>query len=145
MSSQEPGPAEELTAAMIKIAQETGGTLRIWPRPGAVVRRVVLRDDQDEHGSQLEIAQLESDGTLRVTGHDQGQPVSDFFGPDITSYEWVYVIEPDRVASLVALLGAHDGDDVLALLAAYHRANGGAISSLLKHPDVAGELSTWHS
>src|SRR3984957_2822971 len=104
---------------MARIARETGGELRIWPRPGTVISQVILRDDHDELGSQLETAQLETDGTLRVTGHDQGQSVSDFFGPEITSYEWVYVVAPDRVAALVSRLGGHHGAPVLALLTAY--------------------------
>ena len=145
MSSQEPESADELAAVLARIAAEAGGELRIWPRPGAIADQVVLRDDRDERGSQLETAQLEADGTLRVTGHDQGQSVSDFFGPEITSYEWVYVVAPDRVAALVSRLGGHHGAPVLALLTAYYRANLGAISSLLKHPEVAAELSTWHS
>jgi hypothetical protein len=143
--TSEQEPPDELHATLARIARETGGTLHLWPRPGPAVRRVVLREDRDERGSQFETAQLEEDGTLRVSGHDQGQGVSDFFGDDITSYEWVYVIAPSRVTSLARLLGGHEGDDVLALLAIYYRDHSGAISSTLKHPDVAAQFSTWHS
>jgi hypothetical protein len=51
--------------------------------------------------------------------------VSEFWGDAITSYEWVYLVAPDRIPALVRLLGGHDGDDVLALLAAYHQRAGG--------------------
>ena len=130
---------------MARFARETGGTLRIYPRPGRAVRRVVLREIRDERGSQYEVAQVEDDGILRIVGHDQGMGVSEFFGEDITSYEWVYVIAPEKVSALVGLLGGQDGDDVLDLLAAYHQRTGGRINELLRGPDVASEFSNWHS
>lgn len=98
------------------------------------MRHVVLRDSRDENGAQFETAQLEDDGTLRITGHDQGPAVTEFFGDEISSYEWVYVVAPERVGTLVRLLGGHEGDDVLALIAAYYRRNGGVISDMLKVP-----------
>jgi hypothetical protein len=105
----------------------------------------LLRDIQDDNGSQHEAAQLEDDGTLRVTGHDQGPGLTEFFGGGITSYEWVYVIAPDKVSALVRVLGGHDGDDALALLAAYHQRTQGKIYDLLTGPDVSAQFSTWHS
>lgn len=65
------------------------------------MRQVALREYRDGRGTQLEVAVLEADGTLRITGHDQGPRVSAAFGPAITSYEWVYVIPADRHTSLV--------------------------------------------
>ncbi len=143
--SQADASEDDLAATLAKIAEETGGTFRAYPGPGRAVRRVVLRDLRDDRGSQYEVAQVEDDGTLRVTGHDRGQAVSDFFGDDITSYEWVYVVRPDRVGALLTLLKAQDGDDLLTALAAYYERAGGRIRALLKHPDVAAEFDTWHS
>ena len=47
--------------------------------------------------------------------------------------------------ALIRLLGGHDGDDVLALLAAYHQRTGEQLSNLMNHPDVAAHCSNWHS
>jgi hypothetical protein len=128
------------------LASATGGTLHIYPRPGQAVRRVILRNLRTDGGAQFEAAQLEDDGTLRITGHDTGQSVSDFFGDDITSYEWVYVVPPDRVQALLAALSASDAEtDVLTALAAYHEQHGGRISAVLKNPPVSAAFDTWHS
>lgn len=145
MTSGPPEPADDLARALARIAEETGGRLHVWPRSGQAIRRVVLRDLSDDRGRQFETAQLEVDGTLRITGHDQGKAVSEAFGSDITSYEWVYVVAPDRVAALVRSLDGGDGDDPLAVLAAYHQRANGQISAKLRHPDVAAEFSNWHS
>lgn len=59
------------------------------PTPGRAVRCVVLRDTHGDRGSRLEAAQLEDDGTLRITGRDHGPGVSEFFDEQIRSYEWV--------------------------------------------------------
>jgi len=143
--AQQAGPLEELDQTLAGIARQTGGTLRSYPRPGQAVRRIVLRDDRDDRGTRHLDAALEDDGTLRITGHDLGPRVSEFFGEAITSYEWVYIVAPDRVSALIRLLGGHDGDDALALLIAYHQREGGQISDLMKHPDVAAAFSNWHS
>ncbi len=103
MTSDQQDAADEVAQTLARIASETGGTLHVWPRPGLPVSRVVLRDISDDRSSQFETAQLEDDGTLRVTGHDRGLAVSEAFGDDITSYEWVHVIAPDRVGALVGL------------------------------------------
>ena len=138
--------AEQLDQDLAELARAAGGTLHIYPRPGQAVRRVILRDLQTDGGAQFEAAQLEDDGTLRITGHDTGQGVSDFFGDDITSYEWVYVVPPDRVQALLAALGASDAeDDVLTALAAYHEQHGGQISAVLKNPPVSAAFDNWHS
>ncbi len=143
--TQQTSPLDELDQALADIARQTGGTLRSYPRPGHAARRIVLRDDRDDRGTRYQDAALEDDGTLRITGHDQGRRVSEFFGEAITSYEWVYVVAADRVPALIRLLGGHDGDDVLALLAAHHQREGGQISDMMQHPDVAAALSNWHS
>ena len=86
---------------------------------------MVLRDTRNDRGTQFEAAQIEDDGTLRVTGHHTGPGVSEFFGAAITSYDWAYVIAPDRTATLLTLLGGHTGDDVLDLPATYRSAHQG--------------------
>ncbi|HUC58221.1 MAG TPA: hypothetical protein VMA95_12525 [Streptosporangiaceae bacterium] len=145
MGEHDDSDQAELEATLARIARETGGTLRRYPRQGNPVRRVVLRDLRDERGSQFEAAQLEDDGTLRITGHDQGASVSDVFGDGISSYEWVYVVPPGRIGSLIRQLGGNEDDDVLSLLAAWHARTNGIISNVLKHPEVAAEFSNWHS
>jgi hypothetical protein len=143
--AQPAGPVSELDQALAAIAHQMGATLRIWPRPGPVARRIVLRDERDDRGTRYLAAALEADGTLRITGHDQGPRVSEFFGAAITSYEWVYLVAAGRIPALIRLLGGHDGDDVLALLAAYHQHVGEQISDLMNHPDVTAHFSNWHS
>ena len=108
-------------------------------------RCVVLRDTRDDRGTQFEAAQMEDDGTLRVAGQDTGPGVSDVFGAAITSYEWVYVIPPGRVAALVQALGAEQRDDVLDALASYYRQHDGQISQLLRSPEIAAEFDNWPS
>ena len=143
--AQPAGPVGELDQALAAIARQAGATLRIYPRPGHAARTIVLRDDRDGRGTHYQDAALQADGTLRITGHDQDPGVSDFFGREITSHEWVYVVAADRVPALIRLLGGHDGDDVLALLAAYHQRAGGQISDIMNHPDVTAHFSNWHS
>jgi hypothetical protein len=139
------GPLVDLDQALDAIARETAATLRIYPRPGCAARRIVLRNDRDDRGTRYEDAALEHDGTLRIAGHDQGPRVSEFWGNAITSYEWVYVVARDRIPALLGLLGGRDGDDVLAVLAAYHQHAGEQISDILNHPDVTAHFSNWHS
>jgi hypothetical protein len=143
--AQQAGPLDELDQTLADIARQTGRTLRSYPRPGHAVRRIVIRDDRDDLGTRHLNAALEDDGTLRITGHDQGPRVSEFFGEAITSYEWVYLVAPDRVPALIRLLGGHDGEDVLELLAAHHQREGAQISDLMTHPEVAAAFSNWHS
>ena len=142
---QPAGPVAELDRVLAAIARQAGATLRIYPRPGPAARRIVLRDDRDDRGTRYLDAALEEDGTLRITGQDQGLRVSEFFGAAITSYEWVYLVAADRIPALNRLLGGHDGDDVLALLADCHQRAGGQISDIMNHPDVTAHVSNWHS
>src|SRR5215472_3179188 len=126
---------------MAQIARQTGATLHVYQHPGRSVRSVVLRETRNERGTQFEAAQIDDDGTLRVTGHHTGPGVSEFFGAAITSYDWAYVIAPDRVGTLLTLLGGHAGDDVLDRLAAYHDQYGGRVNDLLRGPQVAAKFS----
>jgi hypothetical protein len=145
MTRQDPDANEPLDIAMAEIARETGAIVRAYPRPGQAVRRVVLRDTRGDRGTQFETAQLEDDGTVRITGRDSGAGVTEFFGGDISSYEWVYVVAPERVYNLLGLLGGQEGGDVLVALAAYHQRHQGLISDVLGSPQVAAEFSNWHS
>ena len=138
-------PGEQLDQAMAEIAREAGGTLHIYPRPGRAVREITLRDHRDDRGTQHEAARIEQDGTLRVTGHDTGPAVSEAFGEQITSCEWIYTVAPDRVGDLLRLLGAAGTGDVLTALAAYYEQTGGRLHSLLTSPEVAAGFASWHS
>ena len=137
--------ADPVDAALEEVPAETGATVRRAPQAGREVRRVVLRDLRDELGSQSEVAVVEDDGTLRVLGHDQGVRVSVFFGSGITSYEWMYVVPPERVGNLVEAMGGGGDDDVLDLLAGHYQRTHGRIGDLLRPPEVAAEFSNWHS
>lgn len=131
---------------LAEIAGATGGILHIYPRPGRAVRRIILRDVETDGGTQFEAAQLEEDGTLRITGRDTGRTVTQFFGADLTSYEWVDVVPPDRVQALLdALSGGGPEYDVLTAFAAYHEQHGGRISALLQNPPVCASFDNWHS
>ena len=141
----DPETSDELDQIMASTADETGAILHNYPRPGRAVRHIILRDTRDNRGRRFEAAQIEDDGTLRITGHDTGPRVSEFFGTAITSYEWVYVIAPVRIGTLFRLLGGAEGDDVLHALAAYHQQHGGRIGDLLRSPEVAAEFANWHS
>jgi hypothetical protein len=130
---------------MAPIAGQTGATLHAYQHSGRAARRVVLRDTRDDRGTQFEAAQLDDDRTLRVTGHHTGPGVSEFFGDAITSYDWAYVIAPDRIGTLLTLVGGQAGDDVPGLLATYHDQHRGQINDLLRGPQVAATFSNWHS
>src|SRR5258705_8676217 len=127
---------QRIDEALIDVARQVGGTLHIYPRPGLAVRRIVLRDVRNENWTQYEEAVVETDGTVRITGADSGPALSAIFGPGITSYDWVYVIAPDRVPDLAAALGGAATDDVLLLLAAYYERVNGKLYGLLQGPTV---------
>jgi len=142
---RERAPRDELDHLLADIAHQAGAKMLVYPRPGPAARRIILENDRDDRGTRYQEAALGEDGTLTITGRDQGPVVSEFFGADITCYEWVYVVAPARVPALVQILAGHDGDDVVALLAAYHQQRQGQISDLMKHPDVTADFSNRHS
>jgi hypothetical protein len=142
---QPAGPVAELDQALVAIARQAGATLHTYPQPGPAARRVILRDERDDRGTRYLDAVVEHDGSLRITGHDRGPRVSDFWGEAITCYDWVYVIAPDRIPALLRVLGGRDGDDVLAFVAAYHQRADGQLDDFMTHPEVAAEFSNWHS
>jgi hypothetical protein len=78
-------------------------------------------------------------------GHDTGPGVSAVFGAAITSYEWVYVVPPGRIAALARALGAEHDDDVLDTLAGYYQQHSGRISPLLRSAEIAVEFDNWPS
>ena len=137
--------AEGVHETLSRIGRETGATLHAYPRPGPAVRTIVLRDMRGDRGSQREVVQIEHDGTVRIIARDQGPGVTEFFGPGITSYEWIYTIAPDRVDTLAMLAGGGPGQDPLQALASYYRRTNGQISDLLENPQVDAEFSNWHS
>jgi len=141
----DPDARAWLDETMTQIAHQTGATLHVHHHPGRAARRVVLRDTHNDRGTQFEAAQLQDDGTLHVTGHHTGPGVSEFFGDAITSYDWAYVIAPNRVGTLFTLLGGRAGDDVLDLLATYHDQHGGQMNDLLRSSQVTAAFSNWHS
>lgn len=145
MPGDEMAARGELDSRMAEIAQSTGAVLRTYPRPGRAVRRVILRDVSDDRGTRFEAAQIEDDGTLRIVGHDTGPRVSEFWGAAITSYEWVYVVGPERVSALHTGLTGGEGDDVLAALEAYYNRHEQRLHGLLTSPEVAAHFSNWHS
>lgn len=145
MADDQKNARDQIDQDLAEVARATGGTLHIYPRPGRAVHRIILRDLETDGGTQFEAVQLEDDGTLRITGRDTGRTVTQFFGADITSYEWVYVVPPGRIQALLGALGGSKDDDVLTALAAYHEQHGGRISALLKNPPVAAAFDNWHS
>jgi hypothetical protein len=48
------------------LAADTRAAVRRYPRPGLAVRQVVLHEHRDGGGTQLEVANPEADGTLRI-------------------------------------------------------------------------------
>jgi hypothetical protein len=77
--AQPAGPVGELDQALAAIADQAGATLHTYPRPGPTARRITLRDERDGRGTRRLDAAVDHDGTLRITGHDQG-PDSAIFG-----------------------------------------------------------------
>ncbi|MHB1595600.1 MAG: hypothetical protein ACYCO9_15485 [Streptosporangiaceae bacterium] len=74
------GDRDELDQVMAAIASESGAVPSSYPRPGIAVRQIVLRDLASDRGTQSEIAQVETDGTLRITGKDTGLQVTEHLG-----------------------------------------------------------------
>jgi hypothetical protein len=96
---------------------------------------------ENDPGTWFEAAQLDDDGTLRVTGHHTRPGVSEFFAEAIIFYDWAPVSAPGQVATLLTMLGGQAGDDVPGLLAAYHDQHGGQINEPLRGPPVAATFS----
>ena len=136
----------EIEQTLAAAAESVGGTVQPYPRAGRATRRVVLREVHDSGGSQFEEAVLEDDGTVRITGEDEGPKVSGFWGRSISSYDWVYVVSPDRVPHLIARLGGTPGSDVLDLLARYYGEDkAGQLGQLLRASPVNASFDNWMS
>jgi hypothetical protein len=136
---------DPMDAIMAEVAQETGGTGHAYPRPGRAVRRVVLRDSHSDRGYRFEAAQVEDDGTLRITGLDRG--------PGSASCS-VTRSRPTNGSTWSPRTGSapcsgssagQDGDEVLAVLAAYHRRASGRLSGILQNPEVAAAFTNCRS
>ena len=128
-----------------EVAAQVGGTLHAYPSPRRPVRRFTLRESRTETDTQFEEVVLDADGTVYVVGEDHGSGVSSVFGEDITSYEWVYVLPPDRIPHLVEALGGAGDDDVLMLIKTHYEATHGRLHAVLCGPDVNATFANWHS
>lgn len=101
---------------------------------------IVLRDTQDKGGRRQLSACLQGDGTLLIEGHDMGPGVSNWFGPDVTEYEWSISLPPSGVEKLKLALSCQD-DLLTALLDRFSgEASGGLQAFLDKH---AGPYDFW--
>ena len=116
-----------------------------YPSPLRPVRRLTLRQTRTETDTQFEEVVLDADGTVYVVGEDQGAGVSAVFGEEIRSYEWVYVLPPDRIPHLVEALGGAGSDDVLSLIKTYYESTDGRLHALLCGPDINATFANWHS
>ena len=139
------GDRNDLDEVMTAIPSESGAALSSYPRPGIAVRQIVLRDLENDRGTQLEIAQVETDGTRRIVGKDTGLQVTEHFGAGITCYEWVYIVPPEKIASLRRALAIQEGSDVLTAFAAYYDERSGRIYDLLRSTDVDADFANWHT
>jgi hypothetical protein len=136
----------DIERTLAAAAEAAGGTVQPYPRAGRATRRVVLRDVHGSGGSQFEEAVLEDDGTVRVTGVDEGPGVSGFFGASISNYDWVYVVPPDRVPVLIAQLGGKADSDVLDLIAEFFaKAGSSQLGELLRASPVSARFDNWMS
>lgn len=80
-------------------------------------RAITLRSTRDQDGSRHLCARLKNNGDLIIEGHDLGPGVSKCFGPEITEYEWSWIIYKANIAQLVKALGGSQANDILELLA----------------------------
>jgi hypothetical protein len=68
--------------------------------------------ERDEHGIVRRIwVALDPDGTLRLSGHDMGAAVSEFWGPHFHEYEWSWTLDRTRIPALLDALHV-DADSV---------------------------------
>jgi hypothetical protein len=79
-------------------------------------RTVLLRDEHDEDDSRYLTAQLEANGDLRLSGQDLG-PGTWMVSSD-GEYEWEKVVPAAHIPTLLSLLDAPAGADILDELAA---------------------------
>jgi hypothetical protein len=144
--SDDDGTMAEIEETLAAATESAGGAVQPYPRAGRAIKQVVLRDSQDSGGSRFEVAVLEDDGAVRVTGVDEGPGVSDALGRSITSYDWVYVVPHERVPLLLTELGGPANGDVLDHLAQFYaQAGGGQMGQLLRAPPVNASFDNWMS
>ena len=138
-------PRQQIFKDLQEVATRVGGTVHPYPSPRRPVRRLTLREARTETDTQIEEVVLDADGTIYVVGVDRGNGVSAVFGEDIRSYEWVYVIPPDRIPHLVEALGGDQDADVLTLVKAYYDSTRGRLHAFLCGPVVNATFASWHS
>jgi hypothetical protein len=138
-------PTDPVEQALREVAEAVGGKLYRYPTPRDPVRRRTLRHVVAGPNSQFEEAVLDADGSVYVIGHDRGPQVTEVFGGDIESYEWVYVISPDHVPDLLRVAGAPADLDVLEAVARLYERVGGRLFQPLTDPPVSAVFDSWHS
>jgi hypothetical protein len=92
---------------------ELGAPPKREPEP----EQITLKSIRDDQGTQYLGVNREPNGGLKITGHDLGSGVSEFWG-SWSEYEYEYRIEPGDIAALVTALGGRPGDDPIELLQA---------------------------
>jgi hypothetical protein len=80
----------------------------------ARIRTVKLRDERDGRDSRSLTANLTSDGSLRIAGHDLGPKTA--IVSEENEYEWTYTFPVDSVPALCAALSGADHEDILDVL-----------------------------
>jgi hypothetical protein len=81
-------------------------------------RIITLRSTNDQDGSRHLSARLNDNGDLIIEGQDLLESeMSKFFGPEITEYEWSWIIYKANISKFVKALGGGQKDDILELLA----------------------------
>jgi len=131
--------------ALRQVAESVGATVHRYPSPRHPVRRRTLREYVRDEDTQFEEAVLDADGTVYVIGRDSGPLVSAVFGESVSTYEWVYVIPPDRVPDLRQVAGVAPDTDVLDAVARLYERVGGRLYHPLTGPPVGAAFDTWHS
>jgi hypothetical protein len=135
-------PIEE---ALRQVGESVGATVHRYPTPRNIVRGRTLRHVVHGEDSQFEGVVLTADGTVFVVGEDRGPRVTEIFGEGITSYEWVYVISPERVPDLRQVAGVAPDADVLEAVARLYERVGGRLYEPLTSPPVSATFDNWHS
>jgi hypothetical protein len=79
---------------------------------------ITLNEEHTEQNSRHLWASITEDADLMIQGQDLGPTVEQFWGSDLSEYEWNIIVRSPDIPRLIAALGGKDGDNVLSLLAA---------------------------
>jgi hypothetical protein len=106
------------------------------------MRKVVLRAEVGGENKRNLWARLDDGGNLVLEGQDLG-PATALVSDD-GEYEWVETIGSERVPSLVELLGAQAGDDLLDVLQrAWAGPKSYELERVIRENGLRSSLSTW--